>query len=84
MLYETLIPYDKTPFKPNPNRKPLTPRKCKFGDRVLGKRGERSHIGLLVEAYYTINDNMELYLNPAYVILCDDGKRRSYQSIERV
>jgi len=56
-------------------------KKFKIGDWYIGCRsGSASHAkrGTLVKCYYTLNNN---YKNAAYILLCEDGKKRSYQFI---
>jgi hypothetical protein len=61
---------------------PLTPRKFKIGQAVVGVRQPQEQVGILVGAYATINNG---YRNPAYVVKCDsDGKERSYQHLRAV
>lgn len=66
------------------NRDDIQLRKFKLGDVCVGKRlGSASHlkVGTLVDAYVTVNNN---YRNPAYVLQDEDGKLRTYQSIEKL
>ncbi len=56
-------------------------KKFHIGLRYIGRRTGSAgdgKVGTLVEMYATVNGS---YLNPAYVLLCDDGKERSYQFI---
>lgn len=62
----------------------LNLKKYKLGDLVVGMRyGSSGHlkVGTLVDAYVTINYP---YRNPAYVLLCEDGKKRVYQGIQKL
>lgn len=66
------------------NRDSINLRKYKIGDKVIGlRRGSKSHgtVGILVDAYVTINHNWRTYRNPAYVIETPEGKRLSFQVI---
>ena len=60
----------------------LTP-KCKYhlGERVAGWRCPYRHEGVITKAYYTVNGN---WLNPAYLLLCDDGRIRSFQQLYKL
>lgn len=54
----------------------------KFGESVCSRTGKRKGIvGKLVDSYYTINGPFK---NQAYVIEYPDGKRRSFQAIDKV
>lgn len=59
--------------------------KCKYtpGQRVIGKRTPVTHFGTFVRSYVTINNwnGIAEYHNVAYVVKCDDGVERSFQSI---
>jgi hypothetical protein len=64
-----------------------SPSGVKIGERAVGKRvgspGHGKH-GLLVEAYYTVNEREDgPFKNSAYLLLCDDGKERVYQNIDK-
>jgi len=59
-------------------------KKYNVGDLVVGyRKGSASHlrIGKLVRGYFTINYP---FWNCAWVILCEDGKERSYQGIHKI
>lgn len=59
-------------------------RKWKTGETYVGRRkGSVSDFakGKLLRSYFTLNDG---YKNPAHVLLCEDGKKRSFQFLQTV
>jgi len=68
-------------FTMKSNHASMTPRKHIIGEEYIGCReGSSSNglTGILVRCYVTVNGP---YRNPAYILLCEDGKERSFQRI---
>lgn len=63
----------------------LNPRIHKIGSKVRGcRKGSASDgkEGIIVDCYSTLNKGF--YKNPAYVVKCENGKKRIYQHVIQI